>query len=137
MSEQAAATGPQEGGVTISIDAASRLNVAFHQNQVPVIGGIELQNSTKSDLSDISVEVTSTPNFLEPKRFTFDRIKTDGVQRLSPVPVALRPGLLMGLTERLRGEITVTASVGGVEIARVLHVWACFCTRHARADRPR
>ena len=121
MNEQAGTTSPQEGGVAISIDAASRLNVAFHQNQVPVIGGIEIQNGARSDLSDVTVEVTSTPDFLEPKRFTFDRIKTGGLQRLSPVPIALRPALLMGLTERIRGEITVTASVGGAEIARVVH----------------
>lgn len=110
-----------EGRVTISVDAASRLNVAFHQNQVPVIGGMELQNGKRSDLSDVTVEVTSTPDFLESKRFTFDRINAEGLQRMSPVPIALRPGLLLGLTERLRGEITVTASAGGVELARAVH----------------
>jgi very-short-patch-repair endonuclease len=112
---------PVENLVTITIDAANRLNVAFHQNQVPVIGGIELHNGTQVDLSDVVIEVSSTPEFLEPKRFTFDRVRAGGLQRLSPVPVALRPGLLLGLKERLRGEIIITAVASGAELTRIVH----------------
>jgi hypothetical protein len=58
MNDQAEARTSEEA-VLISIDAASRINVAFHQNHVPVIGGIEVQNATQADLTDLSVVVTS------------------------------------------------------------------------------
>jgi very-short-patch-repair endonuclease len=121
MNDQAETVKPVES-VAISIDAASRINVAFHQNQVPVIGGIEVQNNTQSDLSDLVVEVTSTPDFLEAKRFTFDKIKSGGLQRLSPVPVSMKPALLMSLKEGVRGEIVVKVRSGGAELACLTHV---------------
>jgi very-short-patch-repair endonuclease/DNA polymerase III delta prime subunit len=122
MSEQAEASiSKRQDGVSLSIDAATRINSAFHQNQVPTISGIEFQNDTAGDLSDVTVEITVTPAFLEPKRFTFDRVKAGGLQRLSPVPVALDPKVLLSVSERVRGEILVTATAEGVEVARVTH----------------
>ncbi len=105
--------------ILLTVDATARLNVAFHQNQIPVIGGIELQNATATDLADITITVGSVPEFLEPKKFTFDRLKAGGLQRLSPVPVTLQPAMLLKLNERVRGEIVVTATAEGKEIARV------------------
>ena len=123
MNEQDSLDGGQTAGeIKLKIDAASRLNLAFHQNQVPVIGGIELQNETLNDLSDVTIEVTASPEFLEPKRLTFDRVKAGGVQRISPVSISLKPSHLLELKERLRGEINLVARAGGVEVARTVHV---------------
>ena len=110
-----------ERSASISIDAAPRLNIAFHQNQVPAIGGIELRNDTDQDLADVTVKINSTPVFLESKKFTFDHVKAGAVQRLSPVPLKLDPQILLGLSERLRGEIRVSAQSRGIEIAACLH----------------
>lgn len=107
--------------VTLAVDAVTRINAAFHQNQVPAIGGVELRNDTRADLADVTIEISASPPFLAPKRFVFDRVAAGAMQRLSPVPVALDPKLLLSLTERVRGEISVVALAGGVEVARASH----------------
>ena len=104
--------------VALSVDVVGRINAAFHQNRIPVVGSIELRNDTDHDIECVSIEVTSTPPFLVPHRFTFDRIKAGGVQQLSPVPVELDPKVVLTQSERVRGNIVAVARTGSDEIAR-------------------
>ena len=107
-------------GVSIRASIAARLNAAFHQNSVPAIAEIELINDGSADLERITLSVSSTPAFLQPKVFHFDHIRAGGTQRLNPVAVDLDAKLLLGLTEAVQGEVTIVAKAGGVEIARLV-----------------
>jgi hypothetical protein len=111
--------GPQSSGFNIKASIAARLNVAFHQNSVPAIAEIELVNVSEQDWSDITVSVTSVPEFLQPKDFRLDRLKVGATQRLNPVSVDLNPKFLLGVTEAIRGEITLTVKVGDRELAQL------------------
>jgi hypothetical protein len=104
--------------VALSVDVVGRIDAAFHQNRIPVVGSIELRNDTDRDIENVSIEVTSSPSFLVPHRFTFDRIKAGAVQQLSPVPVELDPKVMLTQSERVRGSIVAVARAGSDEIAR-------------------
>ena len=120
--------GPQSSGFNIKASIAARLNVAFHQNSVPAIAEIELVNGSEQDWPDITVSVTSVPEFLQPKDFRLDRLKVGATQRLNPVSVDLNPKFLLGVTEAIRGEITLTVrqATGNSHSSR----------RHAKFCRP-
>ena len=111
--------GPQSRGFNIKASIAARLNVAFHQNSVPAIAEIELVNGSEQDWPDITVSVTSVPEFLQPKDFRLDRLKVGATQRLNPVSVDLNPKFLLGVTEAIRGEITLTVKAGERELAQL------------------
>jgi very-short-patch-repair endonuclease len=103
--------------VVIKANIAARLNVAFHQNSVPAIAEIELVNDTGDDIQDLAISIFATPSFLQPRSFRFDHIRAGGTQRLNPVPIDFDAKFLLGLTEAVRGEITIVAKVGEAEIA--------------------
>lgn len=51
----------------IKVDSAGILNFASVANKVPVVHKIELQNHQESDLRDLSIQVRSNPELVEPK----------------------------------------------------------------------
>jgi len=108
---------PRVAELKASISA--RLNVAFHQNSVPAIAEIELVNDTDEDLSDVTISVSATPVFLQPKMFRIDCVRSGRAQRLNPVPAELDATFLLRLTEAVRGEISVIARSAGTEVARL------------------
>jgi hypothetical protein len=100
-------------GIELKASAASRINAAFHANSVPAIAEIEIINNTEQALTDASVLVSSVPGFLRPKIFRLDRVRERGTERLNPVAVELDPAFLFGLSEAIRGEISITLQVDG------------------------
>jgi Protein of unknown function (DUF4011) len=105
--------------VVIKANISARLNVAFHQNAVPAVAEIELVNDTADDLNGVTISVSAAPGFLQPKTFRFDHIRAGGSQRLNPVPIDFDAKFLLGLTEAVRGEITIIAKAGEAEVARL------------------
>jgi hypothetical protein len=105
--------------VAIKANIATRLNVAFHQNSVPAIAEIELVNDTADDLNGVTISVSAAPGFLQPKIFRFDHVRAGGAQRLNPVPIEFDARFLLGLTEAVRGEITIVANANEAEVARL------------------
>jgi hypothetical protein len=105
--------------VVIKANISARLNVAFHQNSVPAVAEIELLNDTADDLDGVAISVSAAPGFLQPKIFRFDHIRAGGAQRLNPVPIDFDAKFLLGLTEAVRGEITIVAKAGEAEVARL------------------
>jgi very-short-patch-repair endonuclease len=111
---------PQSPAFDIKASVVARLNFAFHQNSVPAIAEIELINRSEQDWSDIAALVTSTPEFLQPKIFRFDRLKAGATERLNPVSVELDAKFLLGITEAVRGEITLEARADDRALAKLI-----------------
>lgn len=105
------------GKVVLKASVAARINVAFHQNSIPVIGEIEIVNETEGALAGVEIAVRSTPPFLAPKAFRLDHIAAGGLQQLSPVQVDLDAAFLRKLTEAVDGEVIVEARVNGEPVA--------------------
>lgn len=104
--------------VRLQASIAARVNAAFHQNSVPAIAEIALISETDDDLTEVTVSVGAEPGFVQPKIFRIDRLPARGTSRINPVAVDLDPSFLLGLTEAVRGEISVTARSQEAVIAR-------------------
>jgi hypothetical protein len=101
-------------GWTISASHAARINVAFHQNAAPFISEITL--TAPVDAVDVSLRIRSVPPFLKPATLRIDAIAAGTARRIAPVPVELDLAVLAGLTEAVRGEVTLSLHAGQDEI---------------------
>jgi very-short-patch-repair endonuclease len=106
-----------EQRILIKASVANRINVAFHQNSIPLVGDIQIVNETDLALAGVEISVTSTPPFLTPKTFRLDHVAAGGLQQLSPVQIELNAAFLRKLTEAVDGEVLIEARVNGAVIA--------------------
>lgn len=60
--------------VAITADLAATFTFASHQNSIPVIRSIRVDNLTTDSLENTRLELTSSPPFLRAKTWTIDRI---------------------------------------------------------------
>ena len=92
---------------SIVADLAASFTYASHQNAVPVIRAITVENNSIQQFESCSVELRSTPPFLRSKTWTVDRLIPGDRIPLSDRRVELDAGYLAGLNEAERGEITL------------------------------
>ncbi|MGD9507785.1 MAG: DUF4011 domain-containing protein [Geminicoccaceae bacterium] len=103
--------------IDIKVALAERVSVAFHQNAVPIASEFAINNATAEDLVEVELHVRSEPGFLAPAVWRIDRIVAGGVHHVSLPDLRLDPGTLGRLTEAVRGQVILTAVVGGAEVA--------------------
>ena len=107
-------------GVTVTFDVVPRLNIAFHQNGVPVLGSIELRNTSAMDIVDLIVTVTSEPSFLVVVPFPIDRLRAGETRTIPSVVTNLDPGIFLRLTEAVRASVTCTVTAWDREVGRAV-----------------
>ncbi|NCV23620.1 MAG: hypothetical protein EBV45_17015 [Chloroflexi bacterium] len=107
-------------GLTVTFDIVPRLSLAFHQNGVPVLGAIELRNTSAMDISDLTVTVTSDPSFLTVTPFPIDRLRAGEARTIPSVVATLDPGIFLRLTEAMRASVTCTVTTPDREAGRAV-----------------
>lgn len=107
-------------GLTVSLDVVPRLNIAFHQNGVPVLGAIELRNTSVMDIADLTVTVTSDPSFLMVTPFPIDRLRAGETRTIPSVVATLDPGIFLRLTEAMRASVTCTVTTPDRAVGRAV-----------------
>ena len=106
------------GGLTdLKISLAPRVNIAFHQNAIPIASEIAISNQSEQDLVEVEIRVRSEPGFFVPAVWRVDRIVAGGVHHIALPDLRLDPAVLAKLTESVRGQVTLTAVTGEVELA--------------------
>lgn len=85
--------------VTITANLAATFTFASHQNSVPVIRSIRVDNRTTESFENARLELTSSPPFLRAKTWTIDRIVAGDGITLSDRRIDLDPAYLAGLNE--------------------------------------
>lgn len=96
----------------IFADIASSFTYASHQNAIPVLRGIGIENQSDRQVQALRLELSSTPAFLRPKTWTIDRVIPGDHLPLGDRKVELDAGYLAGLNEAERGEITLRLIAG-------------------------
>ncbi|MDE0250419.1 MAG: DNA helicase, partial [Gammaproteobacteria bacterium] len=89
--------------ITISIIAASKVNLALQQNSVPVLRDIVLNNPTDVSYQDLELTVTTSPGFAKPKAWHITRLAPDTEFSLHDRMIELNPGFLEEVNEAVRG----------------------------------
>jgi very-short-patch-repair endonuclease len=91
---------------TIDADVAACVNYASWQNSVPLLRSLEICNQSSLPLTDLRLEVTSSPACLRPKNWVIDRLASNSSLSLSDRDIRLDPDYLKGLNEAERGVVT-------------------------------
>lgn len=101
----------------IDVEAADCLNVASWQNSVPLLRSLRVQNRSGEAIENLRLSLTSSPGFIRPKQWVFDRIAAGSPTELRDRDVQLDADYLNGLNEAERGVLKFTLSRGDEIVA--------------------
>ena len=106
---------------TIDADVAPCVNYASWQNSVPLLRSLEIHNQSSLPLTDLRLELTSSPTCLRPKNWVIDRLASKSSLQLSDRDIRLDPDYLNGLNEAERGIVKFSLLRNDKVIAEVEH----------------
>ncbi len=102
----------------VHLDYDPRVNYAVQQNDVPVLRRLGIENLTDGALSDLTVQVTSDPDFSAALDLSIDRIEAGARLHLPRVDLKLSPSFLVSLDEATKGHLWVEVTAGGETLVR-------------------
>jgi very-short-patch-repair endonuclease len=106
--------------ILINANLANTFTFASHQNSIPVIRSIRIENATNEPVQDVQLKLTASPAFLRAKTWTIDRINAGDDVVLSDRRIDLDAAYLAGLTEAERGDITLRLVKGDKLLAEAI-----------------
>lgn len=92
------------------------LNYGMQQNHVPVVKGIVLTNTTEDDIREITVKLTSEPQFAYEWSKDYDVLPAGQSIDLGVIHLQMSASFLGELSERITGTLTLTIWQGETEI---------------------
>lgn len=108
---------------------AAKLNVASHQSAFAFLRELRIENRCQEEpLEEATVTLSANPPFLKSRSWTLDRIEPAGSVTVRDRDVDLDGAFLLGLSESLRGTVTVRVEKGGAlltEESRAVELLAC------------
>jgi hypothetical protein len=106
--------------ISLTCAIAGHVSMVFHQNAVPLVQEISIQNGRDRDLVDVVVRLSSEPAVMQQATLRIDRIPIDSTHHIRTPDVRLDPALLRTLTEGIKAEIRVAVEDAGKEIINEL-----------------
>lgn len=91
--------------IKITATVTSKLGFASQQNAVPVLRDLEISNNGDSSYENLTLVLTTLPEFLDGKKWNIDRLGKGDQLRITDQNLKLNAGYLAELSESLRGEI--------------------------------
>lgn len=96
-----------ENKISFSVQLTGAINYAMQQNYIPVVRSIILTNNTEETIRNITVKISSEPEFIKPFQTDVSQLVPGEPVEISPVKLILSSEFLFSLTERLNGSIHV------------------------------
>ena len=109
------------GPFDIELIVDATLGYAALQNDVPVLRELKITNGSDRPVKDVDLVISSDPPFAEGIKLKFDQLEPGETRRISPVDIKVSHSYLAGLTELVRGRITVEVQVAGEVKQRLAH----------------
>ncbi|MBX9634257.1 MAG: DUF4011 domain-containing protein, partial [Magnetospirillum sp.] len=110
-----------EAPTKVAVSITSRLNLAFHQNAVPLLREAVLVNDGGVELTDVELTLYSEPAFLKPRTWRIDSVGAGERYHVPGLDVTLDAGLLARLTEAEPANAVFVLTVAGEDVARLVH----------------
>ena len=79
----------------------------MQQNDVPVIKAVHVENTGDTPLRDLRLRISPEPEFADPWEARIAAVAEGSTYNLGAIDLALSPGYLGELTERVRGQLRV------------------------------
>ncbi|NYS78046.1 MULTISPECIES: DUF4011 domain-containing protein [Halomonadaceae] len=111
---------PNQKSPIIKIHATlvEKINFACHQSAFAVLRELQIENLNEEQaLADLSVTLAASPGFVKQKTWTVDRLAAGGLLALKDRDLELDGGFLLGLTESMRGSVTLSVRQGEETLA--------------------
>jgi Protein of unknown function (DUF4011) len=103
---------------TIHCEMSAKLNFACHQSAFAFLRELRIENNDReTSLDDVFVSLSSNPSFLKPKSWRLDRIASEGSISIKDRDIDLDGGFLLGLSDAVRGTVTITVEMDGSVLA--------------------
>ena len=103
----------------VSVSVAPKINLALQHNSVPVLRELAIINNTGQTAENLSVHIYSDPAFLKDREWNIDRLDPDSHFHLTDLKIGVSRSFLDGLTEAVRGTISVALQQGNEVLASV------------------
>lgn len=115
--------------IKIHTTLVEKINFACHQSAFAVLRELQIENlNPEQDLSGLSIVLEASPAFLKQKTWIVDRLAAGGLLSLKDRDLELDGGFLLGLTESMRGAVTIRVCQGGEALAeQVINVELLAC----------
>ncbi|MEX8518691.1 MAG: DUF4011 domain-containing protein [Leptothrix sp. (in: b-proteobacteria)] len=109
--------------VRIEASLLEKINLALHQNAVPVLKALTLRNDGALPLAQLVLTLQAEPAFIRPRRWHIDSLGAQQQLTLPDLDLALEPALLARLTEaetaHLRFTLLPASATAVPELARL------------------
>lgn len=96
--------------VRIEAAVADHVSVAFHQNEMPLVAEIVIENDADADFEQLTLTVVAEPAFADTLTIALDRLAAKSSRHISPIDIPLDAEFLRHLTETTRGALSFTLS---------------------------
>lgn len=101
---------------------AAKIGFASHQNAIPLLREVKIGMTGDKAMEKCLLSLAADPPFVQPREWRIDRLSPGDELTIGDRDVRLNATLLDGLTESVRGSVTLTLRAGdGEELA---------CSRH-------
>jgi DNA polymerase III delta prime subunit/very-short-patch-repair endonuclease len=108
--------------LSVSFEVVPRLSLAFHQNGVPPIGGIEVRHRGDVDLEDLKVRIVADLPFIAAPPIHLARVRGGSVTSVPATGITMDAPRFRDVTEAVRGSITCRVEDrDGNELALAVH----------------
>lgn len=92
--------------ILVAAEVARCINYASWQNSVPLLRSLEIRNGSSGALSDVRLELETSPSFTRKKSWIVQQVRAGESLAIRDRDIQLDPGYLNGLNEAERGLAT-------------------------------
>jgi very-short-patch-repair endonuclease len=103
----------------IKVSLASQINFACHQNSVSLIRDISIKNDTEYTLSNLTLRMESSPEFVTTKIWNISDLPAGGEINITDRDTSLNGKFLLDLTESMSGDVSFVLYEDDIELARI------------------
>lgn len=110
-----------ERPLVLHAEIAAKLNFACHQSAFAFLRDLSIENSSSADAVDnVVVTLSANPAFLKPKSWHVDRLGPAATISIKDRDIQLDGGLLLGLADSIRGEVSIVATKDDCILAEIV-----------------
>ena len=103
----------------LTTEFARKVTFASHQNDVPVLLDLWVENPSDAPMEDLRLSVSADPPIFGAREWTIDRLDAGAKLRIADRRLPLAGGMLDKLTDRLRADVRVALCKGDEVLVEV------------------
>lgn len=108
-----------EADLNVRLDASPTTGYAAIQNNIPIVRGISIKNTSNEPLEHVELRIHCEPAFADAQRYIFEHLKPGESRQISPIDIKPDHKYLINLDEAEKASITVRAFSGIDTLATV------------------